>query len=77
MTCTAVEVAGAEGDLSGTYIQSGYYYNRRGGYTSYMPGEDSYDQWLPGQGFSLNDVEDNYPYYYVSTPPLEHNTVCQ
>ena len=74
-TCTTVEVAGAEGDLSGTYIYDGSgTYIRRGGFTSYVLGKYDSDQWRLGQGFSLYYALSNYPHYYVSIP-LERECV--
>lgn len=64
----AIEVAGAEGDLSGIYTYDEGNYIRRGGLTSYILGKYSFDQWLLGQGFSLYSADDSYPYYYVSAP---------
>lgn len=66
-SCTEVEVAGAEGDISGTYTFDGSSdYVRRAGSTSYILGKYYQDQWLLGQGFHLYSADDNYPFYYVS-----------
>lgn len=66
-TCTVVEVAGAEDDISGTYTFDGSsYYVRRGGSTSYILGKYIDDQWLLGEGLNIYSADDSYPYYYVS-----------
>lgn len=72
-TCTTVEVAGAEGDLSGVYTYDGDNYIRRGGSTSYILGKHTNDQWLLGQGFNIFLADDSYPYYYVSAPGCAQN----
>lgn len=71
-TCTTIEVAGAEGDLSGIYTYDGSSsYVRRGGSTSYILGEYNNDEWRLGQGFYVFSADGNYPHYYVSVL-LEH-----
>ena len=66
-TCTSVEVAGAEGDISGTYTFDGSSdFERAAGSTFYILGKYNDDQWLLGEGFNIFSADDNYPYYYVS-----------
>lgn len=66
--CTSVEVAGAEGSLSGIYDLDGGSgsYVRYGGVAVYILGKDTSDTWYLGEGAAVADASEDYPYYFVS-----------
>ena len=61
-------VAGAGYLLSGTYYVDDVSdaYLRYGGVAVYVLGKYSNGAWYLGEGTAVEDVDDDYPYYYVS-----------